>query len=75
MWLRLAPPGPGLASSLYRVSAGSVDANNLTMVRLRAMHLGQYAMTIDSFLGLIVKPQRGQFKQVGAVRLEPGALV
>jgi len=39
------------------------------------MHLGQYAMTIDSFLGLIVKPQRGQFKFVGAVRLEPGALV
>ena len=75
MWLRPVRPSPGLASLLYRVSDGSVDANNVTMVRLRAMHLGQYAMTIDSLLGLIVKRQRGQFKQVGAVRLEPGALV
>ena len=58
----MAASGSGLASLLYRVSAGSVDANNVTMVCLRAMHLGQCATTIHSVLGLIVKPQRGQFK-------------
>jgi len=59
---RPAPSSSGLAPSSYSVSAGSGDANNVTIVRPRAMHLRRCSTTSNPFLGLTVKPQRGQFK-------------
>ena len=52
----------GADPSGYNSAGGSVEENNLTGMRARAMHRGQYSTVNQLTFGLMLSPQRGQFR-------------
>jgi hypothetical protein len=55
-------PAFGTEPSGYSSAAGSVEENNLTGIRACAMHRGQDSTVNQLTFGLILSPQRGQFR-------------
>ena len=62
----LLPSACGASPSPYSSAAGSADENILTATRARARHRGQCSTVIQRVLGLMLKPQRGQFRNDAA---------
>jgi hypothetical protein len=52
----------GTEPSGYNSAAGSGEENNLTGMRARPMHRGQYSTDNQLTFGLMLSPQRGQFR-------------
>jgi hypothetical protein len=52
----------GAEPSLYSSAAGSGEENNFTGIRASAMHRGQWSIVNQRAFGLMLKPQRGQFR-------------
>ncbi len=63
-WLMVAPRRPvsGTEPSGYSSAGGSGEANNVTGIWARAMHRGQCSITSLRARGLMLSPQRGQFR-------------
>ena len=62
----LLPSACGASRSRYSSAAGSAEENILTATRARARHRGQCSTDIQRGFGLMLKPQRGQFRNDAA---------
>jgi hypothetical protein len=60
----VTPRGPafGTEPSGYSSAAGSVEENNVTAIRARAMHRGQCWTVSQLTFGRMLSRQRGQFR-------------
>jgi len=71
-----APPvGLGAPPSRYSSVAGSGEGNIFTTIRARARHRGQCSIAIQRAFGLMLRPQRGQFRNGAGRRLAAGSSV
>jgi hypothetical protein len=52
----------GSEPSGYSPAVGSLEKNNSTGIGVRAMHRGQYTTVNQLTFGLMLSPQRGQFR-------------
>jgi hypothetical protein len=65
----LLPSARGAPPSRYSSAAGSGEENILTATRARARHRGQCSTVSQRAFGLMLRPQRGQFRNGAARRL------
>jgi hypothetical protein len=65
----LLPSACGAPPSRYSSAAGSGEENISTATRARARHRGQCSIVIHRAVGLMLRPQRGQFRNGAARRL------